>query len=198
MHVSEPVLEFRLAQHRGLSARKHGCRHAAGSLCSPVLLRDRACGQRWSKPLLLWLIQSEHGFMDACEYALAVCNIWKRASSVWVVVCSVLQLVLQPVLHLSVGMLPKGLECTGLIHFKWLFLLPRSYVHIWKLHPKFPGGSFCHCLKIVIVLEDDPTGFLQELQDTLSYSGRRTQWELLMSIIEVLWWIMVRNECFQY
>lgn len=60
-----------------------------------------------------------------------LCAISGREPAVWVVVHRVLQLVLQPVLHLSVGMLPKGLECTGLIHFKWLFFfLSRSYVHI--------------------------------------------------------------------
>lgn len=67
----------------------------------------------------------------------------------------------------------RALECTCFINFKWLFLLLRAYLHIWKLHPKFPGGNFCHCLKIVVVLVDDPTSFSwQKLKDTLNYLVR--------------------------
>lgn len=80
-HVFEPVFKFKLAQHWGCVHVSIGAGTLLGAWCSQTLPRDRACGQCWPKPLLLWPAWTERGSVHTGEDALATCNIWQRASS---------------------------------------------------------------------------------------------------------------------
>jgi len=100
MHVSEPVLKFKLAQHWGCLHVSVGAGTHLGAWCSQALLRDRAHGQHWPKPLLLWPVWTEHGSVRTREDALAMCNIWQRGSSV------AREGAFEPALRLAAEMLP--------------------------------------------------------------------------------------------
>lgn len=74
MHVSEPVLKYKLAQHRGCLHVTLGAGTCLGAGCSQALLRDRAFGQCWPKPLLMWPAWSEWGSVHLSALVSLILN----------------------------------------------------------------------------------------------------------------------------
>lgn len=140
-----------------LFACKHRCRHRLGTpkLCwgtepvasaGPDLQSHGLCGVSVASCVLermLWLCATPGREPSSMAWDHGT---WQEP-------------VLEPALCLVVERPPMWIEYTCFINFKWLFLLLRPHVCIWKLHPIFLRGSFSHCMKIVIVFMGDPTAF---------------------------------------
>lgn len=127
----------------GLFACKHRCRHRLGSMVLPSFAEGQS----------LWPVLAQTFAPVVCGVSVASCALermlwpcatpgrdsinmgWEQGDhGTW------REPAFEPALCLAVERLSMWIEYTRFIHFKWLFLLLRSHVHIWKLRPKFLGG----------------------------------------------------------